>query len=42
MPQAPQQNKKVHDVSNGGGAGGSPEERPYDVSRGQKRYVTLP
>ena len=22
--------------------GGSPEERPYDVSRGQNRYVTLP
>ena len=24
------------------GGGGSPEERPYDVSRGQNRYVTLP
>ena len=22
--------------------GGSPEKRPYDVSRGQNRYVTLP
>ena len=32
--------KKVRDVSKGGG--GSPEERPYDVSRGQNRYVTLP
>ena len=25
-----------------GGGGGSPEECPYDVSRGQNRYVTLP
>ena len=25
-----------------GVGGGSPEERPYDVSRGQNRYVTLP
>ena len=25
-----------------GGGGGSPEKRPYDVSRGQNRYVTLP
>ena len=25
-----------------GEGGGSPEERPYDVSRGQNRYVTLP
>ena len=33
--------KKVRDVSKGGG-GGSPEERPYDVSRGQNRFVTLP
>ena len=24
------------------GDGGSSEERPYDVSRGQNRYVTLP
>ena len=24
------------------GSGGSPEERSYDVSRGQNRYVTLP
>ena len=30
--------KKVCDVSKGGR---SPEERPYDVSRGQYRYVTL-
>ena len=32
--------QKVRDVSKGGG--GSPEERPYDVSRGQNRLVTLP
>ena len=30
--------KKVRDVSKGR----SPEERPYDVSRGQNRYATLP
>ena len=24
------------------GGGGSPQERPYDVSRGQNQYVTLP
>ena len=40
MPQGPRQNrKKVRDVSKGGG---SPEERPYDVSRGQNRYVSFP
>ena len=33
--------EKVRDVSKGGG-GGSPEERPYNVSRGQYRYVRLP
>ena len=33
------ESKKVRDVSRGGG---SPEERPYDVSRVQNRYVTLP
>ena len=33
--------KEVRDVSKGGWGGGSPEERPYDVSRGQNRYVTL-
>ena len=33
------ESKKVRDVSKGGG--GSPEKRPYDVSRGQNRYVTL-
>ena len=33
--------KKVRDVSKGGG-GGSPEEPPYNVSRGRYRYVTLP
>ena len=32
--------KKVRDVSKGGG--GSPEERPHDVSPRQNRYVTLP
>jgi hypothetical protein len=26
----------------GGGVGGSPEKRTYDVSRGQNRYVGLP
>ena len=26
----------------GGGVRGSPEERPYDVSREQNRHVTLP
>ena len=31
--------KKVRDVSKRVGA---PEESPYDVSRGQNRYVTLP
>ena len=36
----PRQNrKKVRDISRGGR---SPEERPYDVSRGQNRCVTLP
>ena len=29
--------KRVRDVSKGGG--GSPEEHPYDVSRGHNRYV---
>ena len=33
-------NRKVRDVSEvGGGGGGSPEERPYDVSRGQNRLL---
>ena len=32
--------RKVRDVSKGDE--GSPEERPYDVSRGRNRYVTLP
>ena len=36
----PARSKKVRNVSKGGG--GCPEERPYDVSRGQNRYVTLP
>ena len=30
------------DVSKGGGGGGSPEKRTYDVSHGQNRYVRLP
>ena len=30
--------KKMRDVSKGGGA----KRRPYDVSRGQNRYVMLP
>ena len=35
--------KKLRDVSKGGGGGeGSPEEHPYDVFRGQNRFVTLP
>ena len=34
------ESKKVRDVSKGGG-GGSAEERPYDISRGQNRFVTL-
>ena len=35
MPEGPRQGQKiVRDVSKGGGA--APEERPYDVSRGQK------
>ena len=34
----------MRDVSEGGGGGGggSSEKRPYDVSRGQNRCVTLP
>ena len=39
--EASAESKKVHDVSMGEWGGGSPEERPYDVSRGQNRYVTL-
>ena len=36
--------KKVRDVSKEGWGGGvgSPEKRPYDISCGQNRYVTLP
>ena len=34
--------KCVTFLRGGGWGGGSPEERPYDVSRGQNRYVTLP
>ena len=36
------ESKKVRDVSKRGVGGGFPENRPYDVSRGQNRYVTLP
>ena len=37
MPKGPQQiRKKVREVSERGG--GSPEKRPHDASRGQKRY----
>ena len=36
------ESKKVRDVSKGGVGGGIPEKRPYDVSRGQNRYVALP
>ena len=32
----------MRDVSKGEGVGGSPEERPYDVSREKTRYVTFP
>ena len=41
MPQGPRQYRKkcVTFLRRGGGC---PEERPYDVSRGQNRYVTLP
>ena len=39
-PEASAVSKKVRDVSKGGGW--SPEERPYDVSRGQNRYDASP
>ena len=32
--------KKGRDIPEGGW--GSPEERPYDISHGQNRFVTLP
>ena len=36
-----EKNKKCVTFLNGGGGGGrTPEERPYDVSRGQNRFVT--
>ena len=35
------ESKKVGDISKAGW-GGSPEERLYDVSRGQNRFVTRP
>ena len=41
--EASAESKKVRDVSKGGWGGGrSPEERPYDISCGQNRLVTLP
>ena len=42
MPQGPRQDRKKCVTFLRGGGGGSSEERPYDVSRGQNRYVTLP
>ena len=41
MPQGFQQYRKKR-VTFLRGGGESPEKRPYDVSRGQNRYVTLP
>ena len=41
MPQGPQQCRKKCVTFLTGGGGGAPEERPYDVSHGQNRYVTL-
>ena len=40
-PGASAKSKKVRDISKGEGGGGFPEECPYDVSRGQNRFVTL-
>ena len=37
-----EKNKKCVTFLRGGGGGQSPEERPYDVSRGKNRFVTLP
>ena len=42
MPQGPQQSRKKCVTFLRGGGGGFSEKRPYDVSRGQNRYVTLP
>ena len=43
MPQGSRQSRKkcVHDVSKVGW-GGLQKKLPYDVSRGQNRYVALP
>ena len=41
MPQGPQMYRKKC-VTFLSGGGGSPEERPHDISRRQNRYVTLP
>ena len=41
MPQGSRQSRKKC-VTFLKGGGGSPKKRPYDVSRGQNRYVTLP
>ena len=37
-----EKNKECVTFLRGGGGGRSPEERPYDVSRGQNRFVTFP
>ena len=42
MPQGPRQNRKKWVTFLRRGGGGSPEERLYDVSRGQNRFVTRP
>ena len=44
MPQGPRQNriKCLTFLRGGGGVGESLEERPYDVSHGQNRYMTFP
>ena len=42
MPQGSRQNQKKCVTFLWGDGRESPEERPYDVFRGQNRYVTLP
>ena len=37
-----EKNKKCVTFLMEGGGGRSPQERPYDVSRGQNRFATLP
>ena len=41
MLQGPRQSRKKFVTFLGGVGGGAPEERPYEVSRGQNRYMTL-